>query len=487
MFEDIKIEFERHWQRENYRSRTGVFTIPANLHTRLGQIVFSKIKEGGFCTFLVSGRQRWDPRDPYFEGTRQAAREGRKIERMFLLPHQYYRHNDVLREHIALDREAGITAGTRYVGDLLASSELPLPPDSLDFGFWDGTVVCWAVNRIGGSKIGGSEWRVSIRPEDQEWVGRIMAVLHERAKVLRQPSESSAEMGHLLQDGEDDQLDLEEPLVRTAPSAEVISDAVCEGSYIAPDDCAWYHSVWQYLRIFRMVSTPTWHYDFYREALTPLARSEQFQNVLISGTADYSMLAHVLWHHKQTQSSANVTVVDSCETPLILCRWYAREEKTPIKVKQTNILKYRPNTKFDLIVTDAFLTRFPARQRAEVAEIWQSLLRSGGKLITTARIESSDMSTVIRTSAEEVVRFRDTALKEARKWEDFLGKPAEDIATKAEEYAKRIVSYRIESVDEVISLLSDIGFKVEKCDPQTFRGEMHATTYAEIVARNENW
>lgn len=43
--------------------------------------------------------------------------------------------------------------------------------------------------------------------------------------------------------------------------------------------------------------------------------------MLISGTADYSMLAHLLQAYRNVEAAVHVTVLDRCETPLYLCRW----------------------------------------------------------------------------------------------------------------------------------------------------------------------
>ncbi len=61
-------------------------------------------------------------------------------------------------------------------------------------------------------------------------------------------------------------------MVQTAPLMDLLSSAVCGGSYVEDGDCSWYHGVWQYLRILDMVSTPTWHPRFYVPELTALAR-----------------------------------------------------------------------------------------------------------------------------------------------------------------------------------------------------------------------
>ena len=49
------------------------------------------------------------------------------------------------------------------------------------------------------------------------------------------------------------------------------------------------------------------------------------RRVLISGAADYSILAYVLWACRENGLDAEVTVLDRCDTPLLLNTWYAEQ------------------------------------------------------------------------------------------------------------------------------------------------------------------
>ena len=43
-----------------------------------------------------------------------------------------------------------------------------------------------------------------------------------------------------------------------------LSPASCSHGPVDAVSCAWYHGVWPFLREVDMVSSPTWHHDFYR-------------------------------------------------------------------------------------------------------------------------------------------------------------------------------------------------------------------------------
>lgn len=180
-------------------------------------------------------------------------------------------------------------------------------------------------------------------------------------------------------------------LTTTARSTARASRLLCEGSTtLKTGSCGWYHGTWQYLRQLDLVSSPTWHDEFYMDNLvSEFARAEQ---ALVSGTADYSMLAYMLHARACTRATTPILVADVCRTPLYACRYLARKyDEAGVRVCQCDIRKlpdvFGPT--FDLIATDAFLTRF---SRTEVPCVLQALARvsrSQAAFITTVRVSQA--------------------------------------------------------------------------------------------------
>jgi hypothetical protein len=466
VFTSLRAEFSSYLDHVRAEAERDVLSFPPTQADRFGNTLFANLKRGGFCTFVVTGHNSWDPRSYYFQAARAAAQRGRVIERAFLLPHRHCRHDQYLQEHKRLDDAAGIKTRVLYVGELISTFSLPMG-ESLDLGIWDDSVICTAI--YGQNAI--SEWRVSQRPEDLQLGRRMMEVLLTKSVhiSLTNPQEKRS-------------LDLEEPMVTTAPLAYEMSPVLCRGDHVSPEDCSWYHSIWQYLRIFDMVSTPTWHSSFYVDSLKSLATSGNYNSVLISGTADYSMLAHVLWAYEQMGGTPMVTVVDLCETPLFLCKWYGKFAGTRITTVGLDIMDFEPEIKFDVVVTDAFLTRFTPEFRKEILSKWHGLLRQGGKVITTTRIEAGLCSGSTRATPSQADSFRRRALTEARRWQGFLGVAPDTIANGAQRYAERMVSYPFRSEEESNLLWSKCGFHVEISRIKEVPGEMSSTMYIEIMA-----
>lgn len=467
-FSKLSAFFDSYYNGLRSKIEQGILVFPSSESQSLGKMIFSDLKWGGMATFIVSGKNIWNPEDLYYEAQRKAARRGCKITRIFLVPHRRFIKEPVVIKHSNLDEAAGIKVKFVYAGKLISRKVIP-PPYTLDFGIWDKSLVCFVYYLNYEGNIVPYEWRVSIRPEDLEFASSLLDDILENKDLLIDPNIKDLE------------LDLEEPMLKSAPLMSMLSEVMCKGSQVSAEDCSWYHRVWQYLRIFDVVSTPTWHYRFYFESLRRLFAMRKNIKILISGTADYSMLAHVLYAFSNTDTKYEITVLDLCQTPLVLCEWYAGQEGKKIKTIREDILKFNIQEHFDLIITDAFLTRFSDDEKLQVLKKWNSLLKKDGIIITTIRIEKSDGPT--KTSETEISKFTNEVFKSAQNWQPFLPESAEKLSSWAHEYARRMISFPVKNKDFLHKLLIKSGFSVIQDNMVRVKGEMHKTYYIELIAK----
>ena len=453
---------------EDNQSENGILTFnPIESKTATLEL-FSNLKYGGRATFVFTGRNRVSPDNYYFEEIRDAAKSGLQIERLYLLPHYLYVKDQQLMQLWEKDTQAGIKTKMIYVGDLLPVMELSRSV-GLDFGIWDDQILCRNTLNCESQNSEMYEWVVSKRLEDLKFASNIYDELVSKGVPLRFPPEIG------------NRLDLDEPMVKTAPLMNTLAGAVCNGSYLDEEDCSWYHGIWQYLRIFDMVSTPTWHPDLYIPALQKLAGEVTDAKVLISGTADYSTLAHVLWAFDSKGKEVKTTIVDLCQTPLILCQWYARHHNHKITAVQGDIMTFADEP-FDAIVTDAFLTRFDSDERPKIIRKWWELLKDGGRVITTARIRPEGIAgNGIRGSEEQAYNFATRARELAEKWKDFIDLSPEQIFDSARVYARKMVSHPYANVDIIRKDFENNHFDFTYTINNT-KGELVPTEYAEIIA-----
>jgi len=454
---------------EEQTMKKGIFNIPPAKMDKGGVVLFENIKKGGFATLVVSGRARWNPRSRYFEAARNAARRGKKITRLFLLMNSQYLREETVREHWLLDIEAGIKVEFAYIDNWIL--ENPLPIGTLDFGIWDNEIACFVYTDPYAGEGYPREWIISKRQQDIELAIRTRdSLLAHRAKdnpdTIRQ------------------RLTLEEPMLKSAPLMKMLSEVLCKGSYVDKEGCGWYHGVWQYLRILDMVSTPTWHSEFYKRALAPEHLRSTIQSpprILVSGTADYSMTAHIIWAHERRNTKCpHITVLDLCQTPLWLNKWYAARNNVEIDIVCSDIFEYSPEIRFDYVVTDAFLTRFNEDEKRRVVNKWHSLLSAKGKVVTTARID--DTPSPVKATPYQVSAFGEKVEELAKRWQEFISMPPEEISSMATIYAENMISYPFEGLKQCKNLFLRCGFDMPYIEEVLLKGEMKPTRYVEVIA-----
>lgn len=238
----------------------------------------------------------------------------------------------------------------------------------------------------------------------------------------------------------------------------------------------WYHKAWQFLRILDKVSTPTWHSYFYFEALKEEIKDQS--NILISGTADYTIIAFIIEISKKLKVSPKITVIDICSAPLKICEWYCKKEGFKIKTKKFDILNEEVTLKntYDIIISDAFLTRFEDNEKKLVLNFWKNVLKKRGVIITTVRVDES--SPYVKILESEKNKFVEEVVK---KFDDLNFKYDIDIKNLALNYISNIKSFSYKSSDRLISDINEFDFEIKKFDDAIVKGEAKKTFYKRIV------
>ena len=409
----------------------------------------------------------WSP--TAFEHTlwRATARDGLKVQRLYVVPHLGLAR-EALTEQTDLDRAAGVDCRVLFV-TRIPEGQVTAAPDAL----WivDQSAIARAQPSPGGSR--DDWWTVSdvkpyVRDAQRTW---------ERLWAWSDPPDAFTR----------EFIELEEPLVLSADLMHEVADVLCTGDHVDRESCSWYHGAWQYLRLFNMVSTPTWHSDFYLRSLTDALRNAgERPTVAITGTADYSMFAYVDAAARTARRDVETLVLDLCATPLFACRWYAKRVRRPVTALAEDLLEARlvqSAGQVDVICTDAFLTRFESRQVERVVKTWHDLLVPGGKLVTTIRVHSR--SPRGRDAAAAIRDFRERAEQRAKRWQAFLGLTPAEIADLAEKYARQMTSSNLGDSDVLLGHLEDGGLEVVHSELAEVPGELYPTTYLEVVCRRK--
>jgi len=294
-------------------------------------------------------------------------------------------------------------------------------------------------------------------------------------------------------------------MLRSAQMLYAVAQMACRGNhYVDAHDCSWYHGTWQYLRLFDMVSSPAWHAEFYGRQLRTEIHERRARRILISGTADYTTLAFVLdaacGESGTMPDDLQIHILDLCQTPLLACQWYASRRKQSITTYQADITKLEdlaakdmPTGEwYDLIVADAFLTRFDRNSAKKVVRSWFSLLRPGGRLMTTVRLHARNEYVVQDASDPDVGGIHrvtdptddfELRLRErASAWRGMIPIALEDLSRAGRQYANNMTSHDLGDEDDITTALRDQQFELVEHTTGRVNGELIGTEYLRVLA-----
>jgi len=215
------------------------------------------------------------------------------------------------------------------------------------------------------------------------------------------------------------------------------------------------------MRFLQTTVDPACHGWFFLDNFRALARSGAFPRVLVSGAADHAMAAHVIAGYRLGGAEPAITVVDQCETPLLLNRWYAGRASADVQTTAASILDFRPRTLFDVICTHCFLGYFDPRTRPLVIRAWYDWLRPGGKVVTVTGIRRGFTGTMIRFSPEQADAYVERVVDRARRHVGALDVDVQTLAGWARTYTDRFWNYPTYSEDELREMFEVAGFTID--------------------------
>ena len=125
-----------------------------------------------------------------------------------------------------------------------------------------------------------------------------------------------------------------EPLMDSAPIAFQTAIERCP-PMDAPGSCRAYHAVWQYLRLAERTRSLRVDGGLYAAAAERLARMGMLRRVLVTATADYSMLAHLAFGARRGGAQPAFHIVDRCASTLELNQWYGDRMGLAVELTQT--------------------------------------------------------------------------------------------------------------------------------------------------------
>ena len=261
---------------------------------------------------------------------------------------------------------------------------------------------------------------------------------------------------------------VDEPLAESALQMRRWAAACCPASAAS---CEAYHGLWPYLRLMGLDWTLGGHGPLFLRHTAEWARDHLARGgarparVLVSGSADYSMLAHVLQATREAGLPVAVTVVDQCETPLRMSQWYAqREGFQDLTLAHAEVFGFRPAQPFDLIITSSFFGYFTPGQRLALFQRYADMFAPGGWLVFSNRLRPSPEDQTVGFSESQAEALVERVRALAPDLPPAVRLPTEELADLARGYTRLVRSYPINSPQTVRDLAQASGLEVMRLD-----------------------
>jgi len=178
---------------------------------------------------------------------------------------------------------------------------------------------------------------------------------------------------------------------------------------------------------------------------------------LIAGAADSGLLAVMA---RAVSPGTSIVVLDRCETPLELCRRFAKRWSLPIETLHVDLMQFSLPSAFDIVLAHSLLQFIPADRCVDVLSQLRRSLRPNGRLVilfrTSARIEGSLLPEYRQNYPTHLIKRLDRT-------NIALPEPREKFRRRLEIYAeeRRAREGAHTSRSEVEQLIEAAGFAIE--------------------------
>jgi SAM-dependent methyltransferase len=171
-----------------------------------------------------------------------------------------------------------------------------------------------------------------------------------------------------------------EPLGESAPLAAAWAETHCRVDPASGASCRGYHAKWQRKRLEGRDLGLGNDGPPLAAMIRGLARRGALRRILVCGSADYGLLA-LAADAIDARPVPSVTVLDLCETPLLLNRWFADRRGLSIETIHADALDFRPEQPYDLILAHTLLGFFEEAGRRRLLARWLEILAPGGRVL----------------------------------------------------------------------------------------------------------
>jgi SAM-dependent methyltransferase len=223
--------------------------------------------------------------------------------------------------------------------------------------------------------------------------------------------------------------------------------------------CSDLHALWPYIRLSR-ASTGIEVQASQLETQLGELFARGLSDVLIAGSADTGLLALVA--RAGADQALSITVLDICETPLELCRRFAKSQSLPIETARQDLLDLDSERRFDVVLVHGTLQFIAADYRADALVRMRRAIRPGGRLVllfNTSRAVAGEFARESRAG------YADWVIDELKRLDVALPDTEAAFRARLTAHARRREQREgaFAGAEGVESLLEAADFKIDSC------------------------
>ncbi|MCX7168416.1 MAG: class I SAM-dependent methyltransferase [Rhodocyclales bacterium] len=227
-------------------------------------------------------------------------------------------------------------------------------------------------------------------------------------------------------------------------------------------DCYGYHAGWVLLQSLQIISGLRWEREEMARNLRCRHAERPISSLMIAGAADFGILSVVHEALGGDIATTQVTVLDRCQTPLLLCELYAKRMGFAVEVVQADLVNWMKPRHFDVILGHSILSFVVPDQRRAFISSLSSHLAPHGRLMLYQSIRPALGNGLLKFGQDETRQWIGAARAawEAAGERFFLLRkefPESIVA----EFCRAKQTHAVGSIAELADMLRDAGLESE--------------------------